>query len=155
MLLNNLLATDVEHDEAGNMVGIGLYDGNRSLYFTKATPRLKEVLESAQLICHNGVSDLECLRMWGINVRDSQLIWDTMLIGHILDSSQKDYSLKGMAKRELNILYPSYDDIVGKRGLKAERITLDKQPMELVAKYNAMDVYCTWKLYERQKKCLS
>ena len=89
--------------------------------------------------------------MWGINVQDKQLYWDTMLIGHIIDSSIKSYSLKDMAKRELGIIYPSYDDIVGKRGLKAERITLDKQPLELTVMYNAMDTYCTYKLYEKQR----
>jgi DNA polymerase I-like protein with 3'-5' exonuclease and polymerase domains len=145
------LAVDVEHDELGNLVGIGYYDGVRAVYYTEITPDLIETLIHSPLIAHNGVSDIDCLQIWGINVRDEQLIWDTMLMGHIIDSSQKDYSLKGMAKRELGIIYPSYDDIVGKRGLKAERITLDQQPVELVAKYNALDVYCTWKLYERQK----
>lgn len=77
-----------------------------------------------------------------------------MLISHLIDSSLKDYGLKACAKRELGIVYPSYDDIVGKRGLKAEQVTLDKQPLELVAKYNAMDTYCTYKLYEKQIKAL-
>jgi DNA polymerase I-like protein with 3'-5' exonuclease and polymerase domains len=145
------ISLDVEHDEQGNLVGIGIYDGEMCYYFTKITDKLKQLIEESTIICHNGVSDFEMLRIWGINVRDEQLVHDTMLISHIIDSSQKDYSLKGMAKRELGIIYPSYDDIVGKRGLKAERITLDQQPVELVAKYNALDVYCTWKLYERQK----
>jgi DNA polymerase I-like protein with 3'-5' exonuclease and polymerase domains len=150
--INYPLALDVEHDEQGNMVGIGLYSSlGEACYFTKIDQSLKETIEKADIIAHNGVSDFECLRMWGINVRDEQLIWDTMLMGHILDSSKKDYSLKGMADKELGIVYPSYEDIVGKRGLKLERITLDKQPLELVAKYNALDTYCTWKLYEQQK----
>jgi DNA polymerase I-like protein with 3'-5' exonuclease and polymerase domains len=105
-----------------------------------------------KIICHNGVSDFECLRNWGINLKDEDLYWDSMLMGHLIDSSLKDYSLKGMAKRELGITYPSYDDIVGKKGLKTPRVTLDKQPLELVAAYNACDTYCTYKLYEKQKK---
>lgn len=100
------------------------------------------------------MSDIECLNIWGLRIDESKLIWDTMLIGHILDSSQKDYSLKGMAKRELAIEYPSYDAIVGKRGLKAERITLDKQPLELVSLYNACDTAVTWLLYQKQRKQL-
>jgi DNA polymerase I-like protein with 3'-5' exonuclease and polymerase domains len=123
-------------------------------YYTEIDAPLKLRLETCQLIMHNGVSDIECLRMWGINVRDDQLVWDTMLIAHLIDSSKKDFGLKACAKRELGIEYPSYDDIVGKRGLKAERITLDKQPIELVSKYNALDCFVTWKLYERQKKLL-
>jgi len=148
------ISLDVEHDEQGNLVGIGLCYDEQCAYFTKITPRLEACIELSEIIAHNGVSDLECLRMWGINVRDEQLIHDTMLIGHIIDSSQRDYSLKAMASRELNIKYPSYDDIVGKRGLKAERITLDKQPMELVAKYNALDTWSTYQLYLKQKKAM-
>jgi len=146
------ISLDVEHDEQGNLVGIGTCVEFSCWYFTNITQELKSYIENAEIIAHNGVSDIECLRMWGINVLDSQLIWDTMLFGHILDSSLKSYSLKDMAKRELDIHYPSYDEIVGKRGLKAERITLDKQPLELVAAYNSLDTYCTYKLYEKQKK---
>ena len=149
------ISLDVEHDEQGNLVGIGLCYDEQCAYFTKITPRLEACIELSEIIAHNGVSDLECFRMWGINVSDNALVWDTMLIGHILDSSLKSYSLKDMAKRELGIIYPSYDDIVGKRGLKAERITLDKQPMELTAKYNAMDTYCTYQLYLKQRKALN
>jgi DNA polymerase I-like protein with 3'-5' exonuclease and polymerase domains len=148
------VSCDVEHDECGVMVGIGLCWTNICYYFTKVTPYLKSVLETTHFIMHNGVSDMEMLRFWGINVRDSQLVFDTMLIGHLLDSSLKSYGLKDMAKRELNIAYPAYDDIVGKRGLKTPRITLDKQPLELVSHYNAMDTYCTYKLYEKQKKAM-
>ena len=150
------LALDVEHDEQGNMVGIGLYSSLReACYFTEIGPGVKETIEKADIIAHNGVSDFECLRMWGINVRDEQLIWDTMLLSHIIDSSQRDYSLKAMASRELDIKYPSYDDIVGKRGLKTERCTLDKQPLELVAAYNSLDTYVTYQLYLKQRKALN
>lgn len=38
-------AIDVEHDEEGNLVGIGVYDGIHSYYFTKVTPELKRQLE--------------------------------------------------------------------------------------------------------------
>lgn len=145
------VSLDIEHDEQGNMVGIGICKGKRCWYFTTLNIGFINQLKLGQYICHNGVSDFECLRHWGINIKEEQLYWDTMLIGHIIDSSQRDYSLKGIAKRELGIQYPSYDDIVGKRGLKAERITLDKQPRELVAKYNACDTYATYKIWERQK----
>lgn len=143
---------DVEHDEYGGFVGCGLYNGVGSVDYYSDPLRLHSVdFHSLAIIAHNGVSDIDVLSSWGINVSNEQLYWDSMLLGHILDSSLKSYSLKDMAKRELGIEYPSYDDIVGKRGLKAERITLDKQPLELVSMYNSLDVYCTYKLYERQK----
>ena len=139
------IAVDVEHDEQGNLVGIGACIEKTCYYWTDT--QCGGWLLTEDLIMHNGVSDMEMLRLWGINVRDEQLIWDTMLIGHLLDSSLKSYGLKDMSKRELGIGYPSYDDIVGKHKGKTTktpkcpqlrsdccgRITLDKQPVELVA----------------------
>lgn len=160
------VALDVEHDEQGNLVGIGLYQGtHQSYYYTVITDELKAYIEKAYIVAHNGVSDLEMLRIWGINVQNSQLVWDTMLMGHILDSSLKTYGLKDMASRELMIEYPSYTDIVGKHkgktklkpacnGLSTgccDRVTLDRHPIELVARYNALDCYVTFLLYQNQK----
>jgi len=144
---------DIEHDEQGNLVGIGLYDGIHSYYFTEVTECLDIEIQNLQLIAHNGKGDFECLRQWGILISNSQLLWDTELIGHIVDSSHKGYGLKAMAKRELGIEYPSYDDIVGKKKAKVRR-TLDQWPVEIVSKYNALDCFTTYKLYELQKKSL-
>ena len=150
---DGVVALDVEHDESGGFVGCGFYFGSGVAYYYSDCILLSRLpFLSFRIVAHNGVSDIECLRTWGANVTYEQLVWDTMLLGHCIDSSLKDYSLKGMAKRELGIVYPSYDEIVGKRGLKAERITLDKQPLELVSLYNSLDVFCTWGLYEKQKK---
>ena len=143
-------ALDVEHDEEGNLVGIGVYDGQSSLYFTSIDSRLSDSLLRTQLIAHNGKGDFECLRMWGINVSDAQLVWDTQLIAHINDSSRKVYGLKKLAFEDLNISYPSYDDICGKQSAK-ERRTLDKWPVDIVSQYNGLDCFVTYKLYEKQR----
>jgi len=149
------VALDVEHDEAGGFVGCGILvlDSSRVYYFSDLNVLKCCALSTVHAIAHNGITDFECLRSWGIDIKDKQLIWDTMLIGHIIDSSLKTYGLKDMAKRELGIEYPSYDDIVGKRTLKQskERFTLDKQPQELVAMYNAMDCFVTYKLWDKQR----
>jgi DNA polymerase-1 len=146
---------DVEHDEAGNFVCCGLYFGNGGpVYSIFDIQLLRRIDFSAfSIIAHNGKGDLECLRMWGVPVSDAQLVWDTQLISHILDSSLKAYGLKALAERELAISYPSYDDIVGKKTKKqkAERRTLDKWPIEIVSRYNAFDCFVTWKLYDRVK----
>lgn len=148
------ISADIEHNEYGAFVCCGLYVPSLNSYFgyTDTGALLRNWRPSFQLVAHNGIGDLECLRQWGVEVKNEQLVHDTMLVGHILDSSLKSYGLKDMAKRELNFIYPSYDEIVGKKGLKAVRITLDQQPLELVSKYNACDVWATWKLYESQKK---
>lgn len=149
------VALDVEHDESGEFVGCGLYSGNGIVYyFSDLSILCRLPFSTFNIIAHNGVSDLELLAAWGFDVSRSDLFWDTMLIAHLLDSSQKDFGLKACAKRELAIEYPSYDDIVGKRGLKVERVTLDKQPLELVSKYNCLDTWCTYQLYLKQRKAV-
>jgi len=147
-----VVSLDIEHDEQGNLVGIGICHEQSCIYWTKITPEIKKYIESQQLICHNGRTDFDCLRQWGINVKDEQLFWDTELIQHIHDSSLRGYGLKKLANSELDIAYPSYDDIVGKRTKKQKqpRKTLDQWPVELVAKYNAMDCFATYRLYEYQ-----
>ncbi len=148
------LSVDVEHDERGTFVLCGFYspNGRRVYSFTDLDVLRSVDIQSLALIAHNGVGDFDCLRQWGINVQDSQLYWDTQLVAHILDSSRTGYGLKKLAIDDLGISYPSYDDIVGKRTekQKKDRVTLDKQPVDLVLKYNAMDTYATWRLYERQ-----
>ncbi len=164
--LRSPCAIDIEHDEEGDLVGIGLNDGSRALYFTQINNQLLDVLCRGSYIAHNGKSDFEQLRAWGVPLSESQLIWDTMLMGHIIDSSLKSYGLKDMAKRELGIEYPEYEDIVGKHKGKTkkapkcpqnevgccDRVTLDKQPVRLVALYNAFDCYCTYQLYKEQRR---
>lgn len=150
------LSLDVEHDESGGFVGIGCYLGstNSHYWFTDTNALDSGAFRSISIVAHNGVSDLDMMRQWGFDVSDEQLVYDTMLIGHILDSSLKSFGLKDMASRDLGIVYPSYDDIVGRRTAKqsVERLTLDKQPPRLVQLYNAMDCYTTAKLQERQMK---
>ncbi len=157
-------AIDVEHDEEGNLVGIGVFDGKHSYYFTEVTEILDIEFQKLDFIAHNGISDLELLRQWGLLVSDKQLLWDSMLLGHIIDSSLREYGLKEMAKRELGIEYPSYDNIVGKHKVKTKkapkcpqtevgccgRRTLDKWPVDIGAMYNSLDCVATWKLYEKQ-----
>jgi len=144
-------AVDVEHDEEGNLVGIGVFDGQHSYYYTTVTNEVRRQILSVDIIAHNGKGDFDSLRQWGIDVHDSKLVWDTELIAHIIDSSRKGYGLKKLASSDLGILYPSYDDIVGKRTAKVRR-TLDKWPVDIVSRYNALDCYCTYKLYEQQSQ---
>ncbi len=147
------VSIDVEHDEEGGFVGVGLYhaSSNSHYWYCNWVPNYPDISALA-LVAHNGVSDIDMLQQWGWKVKYDNLVHDTMLFGHIIDSSLKSYGLKDMAKRDLSIEYPSYDDIVGKRTLKQskERITLDKQPPRLVQLYNCMDCYATGKLREYQ-----
>ncbi len=144
---------DVEDDEHGNFVGIGVYDPKLNVCYYWSEKTIQWQLPS-RFIAHNGVSDLRKLQAWGYPYTDDALIWDTMLMAHILDSSRHQYGLKKLVKEEFGYDYPSYDDIVGKRTLKQikPRVTLDKQPLEIVSNYNACDAYFTWALYKKQKE---
>jgi DNA polymerase-1 len=145
--LRGVLAMDVEDNEAGKFVGIGLYDGGKSvLYFTRITEALKAFLEAAQFVCQNGKYDLHQLRRWGVNVRAEQLVFDTMLASYVIDSTKESHGLKDNAVGLLGIEYPTYKEIVVSGRAKT---TLDHQPIELVSAYNALDCICTHKLYVR------
>lgn len=162
------VSLDIEHDESGGFVGIGLFLGSTNSHYWFSDPVSLDSgdLCSLSLIGHNLISDLETLRFWGFKVADTQIVHDTMLIGHVLDSSLKAYGLKDMSKRHLNIEYPEYDEIVGPHRRKSKtrpacprtasdccgRITLDKQPPKLVQLYNCFDCFVPYKLYELQTK---
>jgi len=156
------VALDVEHDESGGFVGCGiLVVGSNVVHYFSDLHALSSIdFSTVHAVAHNGKSDFEILNSWGINVRSEQLVWDTCLLGHIIDSSLHNYGLKDMAKRELGIEYPSYDEIVGKHKGKCKKLsdcdcirqTLDKQPIELVSAYNAMDCYVTAQLYREQRR---
>jgi DNA polymerase I-like protein with 3'-5' exonuclease and polymerase domains len=149
-LLNNygpVLSVDVEDNEAGSLVGIGLYDGSqRILYFTELTQPLKNILETCQFVGHHFKSDLHKLRSWGVNVNSNQLVFDTCIASYVMNSTKESHGLKELAWTELGITYPSYRDIVGSG---RNRKTLDLQPVELVAQYNAMDCFATYKLWQK------
>ena len=154
-VLQQPCALDVEHDEQGGLVGVGVYDGTRSYYWTDLAT-FRHLCPDLEIIAHNGRGDIDCLRFWGCNIEDEQLVWDTELVQHIIDSSQKEYGLKKRVVA-IDINYPTYEDIVGKRTKKQSkpRRTLDKWPIEIVARYNAMDCYATYKLFEAQSRALS
>lgn len=152
--IKETVSLDVEHDEMGGYIGIGVYLSriNSHYWFSDIHVLTHSDFSTLSIVAHNGVSDFDLMRFWGFNVDDKQLVYDTMLLGHILDSSLKTYGLKDMVFRDCNIRYPSYDDIVGKRTAKqsTERVTLDKQPSRVVQLYNCMDCYSTAKEMEYQ-----
>lgn len=149
------LIVDIEHDECGNFVCVGCAVLSSDVVYSIFDLSLLTSFDfsAVKIIGHNVLGDVALLKQWGVNVNTRNIIHDTMLYAHIFDSSSRMYGLKDVAKRDLGIEYPSYEDIVGKRTKKQskERITLDQQPQELTALYNAMDVYTTNKLYEKQK----
>lgn len=144
---------DVEDDESGSFVGIGIYERESNSAYYWSEWELARQLTIPKFIAHNGISDLRKLQAWGFKIDESWLVYDTQLIGHIVDSSLRTYGMKDMTKRELGFTYPAYDEICGKKGTKGKK-TLADFPAEKVAEYNACDTYYTFKLYEHQLKQL-
>lgn len=138
---------DVEDDESGGFVGIGIYDGEACYYWSDW--ELAKQLTLPKFVAHNGASDIAKLKKWGFKVDDSFLVWDTFLMAHVIDSSRRDYSLENLSKLDLGISQPKYEDITGSKK-SASHVTLDKLPVELVAEYNALQTFTTFKLYKHQ-----
>ena len=136
------LAVDVETDEKDNFVGMAIcYTEKEVSYFT--TPQLW--IAEAKLITHGGKFDIAMLQKWGCDVKISQLLYDTKVLGYMMDSSKGRYGLKSLAKEHLGMEWPSYKEMVG-TGKK--KVTLDKQPVERVAAYCGCDALATFRLYK-------
>lgn len=145
--LGDHLVIDVETDEIGHFVGIGvlsLSEPGTIFYFTDLK-YIKPFLETASLSGHNVKYDFHQLRSWGINISAKQLENDTQLMAYTLDSSNRKNGLKDLSQELLGITYPTYKELVGTGKNKK---TLDKHEVEEVANYCGMDVYCTYKLLD-------
>lgn len=102
---------------------------------------LRDLLSSAKIIAHNGKFDLAGLR----NVCGRQTLWfDTMLASNCLDERPGHHGLKQLSIERLGA--PEYEadirDYVPRGGNYANI------PRDVLYRYNAYDVVCTWDLYE-------
>jgi uracil-DNA glycosylase family 4 len=99
------------------------------------------LLARSKLIAHNGKFDLAGMYPWYKNLT---LWFDTMLAHYALDERSGGHGLKVLAVERLGA--PAYDDEIKQyvpRGGNYANI-----PREILYKYNALDVACTWNLYE-------
>ena len=136
---------DVENKPNGDFLGIGIYtpEVNKCYYWTDW--KLAKQLIFKPFIAHAGAGDIGKLREWGFKVDESYLLYDTYLMEHIIDSTQRDYSLTTLTKKYLGCYYPDFKEICGK-----DKSFADFAP-ELIAEKNFCDTYYTFKLMENQK----
>jgi uracil-DNA glycosylase family 4 len=107
--------------------------------------RVREILETilrrSRLIAHNGKFDLAGL----YPLFPKLVLWfDTMLAHYALDERTGGHGLKVLAVERLGA--PAYDDEIKQyvpRGGNYANI-----PREILYRYNALDVACTWNLFE-------
>lgn len=115
--------------------------GENALRYNDVRVELRRLLSTAKLIAHNGKFDLAGLR----NVCGRQTLWfDTMLASNSLDERPGHHGLKQLSIERLGA--PDYEadirDYVPRGGNYANI------PRNILYRYNAYDVVCTWDLYE-------
>ncbi|TXH56282.1 MAG: hypothetical protein E6Q97_06755 [Desulfurellales bacterium] len=143
---------DVETTEGDErkVVGACVYDpmldAQRIFWLPgEATQELSALLPTTGVIGHNVKFDIKAICgesfPWGI----PRVVDDTMILAYSLSPVLPSFGLKDLAKTFCGLAWPSYRDIVGK-GKK--KVTLDKQPEDLVKNYCAMDVFASFKLRE-------
>jgi len=140
---------DVETDEKDNFVGLGYTQDGITIRYTNQLSTLIDIFTvKLSVIGHNLKFDCKLLNQWGTKLSPDQLFADTILMSYVINATKPSHSLKELGK-ELGYEWPTYKEIVGQgRG----KVTLDKQPAELVARYCGMDVMVTYKLYEHFNK---
>ncbi len=147
------LVIDVETDEKDNFVGLAATDNGEDVYyFTALSPALVDSLLNAQIVGHNVKFDIKQLIGWGVNVKPSQMAYDTILASYVQNTTKATHGLKDLAKEHLGLVWTSYKEMVG---TGKNKVTLDKQPVEKVAAYCGMDCLATYRLWQHFEKSLT
>lgn len=155
-LSRSTFVVDVEcsEDDVAVFAGLALVDLRRGCdgdklvhYFSSLTEDLKGLLSKSRFVGHNVKADLHWLNQWGCTIGSDQIIGDTMIAEYCRDTTGGSYGLKDLAKKHLGWEWTKYKDLVG-RGKK--KVTLDKQPVDVVAAYCGTDCAATAELSKRR-----
>lgn len=136
---------DVETDEKDNFVGIAITQDGKDVYYFNNLESVKRILDHYLLVGHNIKGDMKWLKKWGIETNSHRLFYDTILASYVQNTVKLSHGLKVLAKEYLGMEWPTYKEMVGS-GKK--RITLDKQPIQQVAKYCGTDCLATYRLWK-------
>jgi DNA polymerase-1 len=116
--------------------------GEQALYDPGTKVALDQVLRNARVVAHNGKFDLTGLR----HVTKAPLGFDTMLASYVCDERSGTHGLKYLAMERLGA--PNYSILIHKY-LARKGENFAHVPAEVLYKYNAYDVACTYALMER------
>jgi DNA polymerase-1 len=140
--------TDKDVQKA-EFVGMGWTQDGKEVYYCNDLYTIGTLLSTkVNLVGHNLKFDARCAVKYGVSLMSERLKDDTILMSYVCDTTKPSHSLKALGK-EMGYDWPEYRQIVGS-GKK--KVTLDKQPVDLVANYCGMDVLVTYKLYEHFSK---
>src|ERR1700688_1528390 len=85
---------DIETDEKGNYVGCGIMCSPICVsYYSTLTPDLIAYLGRINIIGHNVKFDGRQLKSWGVDIKGSQLVQDTMLKSYVCNSTKESHGL--------------------------------------------------------------
>ncbi len=157
------------------IVGVGICADAQTLYWLRdlngaSWGRIVARFETVGIQGQNVRGDLDWLRGIGVNVTDSQIVWDTMIASYAEDPAKSSHGLKQLCASELGIEWPKLKDemLTRKVGIKTNKKgevvdvleTYDleeiyqQHPQEVID-YNHMDLYGTQMLAEKQRTCLT
>lgn len=115
--------------------------GENALREQSVREALRRLLSTTRIIAHNGKFDLAGLRA----VCGKQSLWfDTMLAAYALDERPGHMGLKALSIERLGA--PDYEAEI--KPYIPNGGTYANIPRDVLYKYNAYDVVCTWALYE-------
>jgi DNA polymerase-1 len=145
--------TDFDHPQRYTFLCVGIgYErgkvvviGEQALRAESVRDALNEVLESKRVWCHNGKFDLSGLS--GLGISDIPLGGDTMLQSYVLDERQGTHKLGDLAVELLGA--PNWKHVLDEWvGAGKKKASYARVPRDVLYKYNAFDVSCTWDLME-------
>jgi uracil-DNA glycosylase family 4 len=122
--------------------GRAIVIGETALHDGGVRVGLDAVLRGARVVAHNGKFDLTGLG----NITEAPLGFDTMLASYVCDERSGTHGLKYLAMERLGA--PNYSVLIHKY-LTRKGENFAHVPTEVLHKYNAYDVVCTWALMER------
>lgn len=145
--------TDFDHPNHYKLLCLGIgyaphkvaVFGKKALSNNDVKASLKRLFEHSRIVAHNGKFDLKGLRP---TLGKIPLWFDTMLASYLTDERRGTNGLKYLAQELLGA--PEYEQEI-KQYVSGKNSSYENIPEELLYKYNAYDVSCTYDLYEYYK----
>jgi DNA polymerase-1 len=111
---------------------------------TEVLNRLRSFLEDPNLgkIGQNIKFDVHMLHRCGVQLQG--ITFDTMVAAYLLQPDNQSYKLDNLSLQYLNYRMIPIERLIGKKG--KNQITMDKVPLEQIARYSAEDAIVTYKL---------
>jgi len=147
----NPLCVDCEttslNEWEAKLVGVGLCLNSRQVYYIPTSEYLhsylQELLANRPLIGHNLKYDLHILNHFGI--KQLTPYFDTLLASYLLNAHERRHGLDVLAKKYFHKEMTTIESLIG---TGKNQTTMDKAPIQDVARYCGDDVEYTYRLYE-------